>query len=177
MIKIFIIAILLSTTAYAQHPTNHGTSKIKNPIDSIHKEKVVNENATDKRKPLPLLEFMAEHQKKNMREHLEAIRDIVGGFVKKDFKVIKEASLRLGSSPQMNMMCDHMGQGAPGFTPMALQMHRNADQIVAAADKKDFGAVVLATEKTLQSCTTCHANYKQQIVSEAEWNKLTKKKD
>lgn len=157
MIQFFALFIILCSTASAQH---HGQNKDSGP---------------DLRKPLPLLEFMAEHQKKNMREHLEAIRDIVSGFAKKDFKVIKEASLNLGSSPQMNMMCDHMGKGAPGFTTMALQMHKNADQIVLAADKKDFTAVVKATEKTLHSCTSCHAVFKQQIVSETEWNKLTNK--
>ena len=130
----------------------------------------------DLRKPLPLLEFMAEHQKKNMREHLEAIRDIVSGTVKKDFVKIKDAGLRLGSSPQMNMMCDHMGQAAPGFTPMALKMHTEADKIAIAADKKDMEGVMIATERTLQSCTSCHAVYKQQVVTEEEWNKLTKKK-
>ena len=88
MVQFFALAIILCSTASAQH---HGQNKDSGP---------------DLRKPLPLLEFMAEHQKKNMREHLEAIRDIVGGFAKKDFKVIKEASLNLGSSPQMNMMCD-----------------------------------------------------------------------
>lgn len=66
----------------------------------------------------------------------------------------------------MNMIRDHMGQGAPGFTPMALQMHKNADQIVLAAEKKNFNNVVRATEKNLQSCTSCHANYKQQFFGE-----------
>lgn len=155
--------------------------QIKNPLKEIesaadHKQKAESENANDTRKALPLLGFMAEHQKKNMRAHLEAIRDIVGGYADKNFKNIKEAALRLGSSPQMNMMCDHMGQASPGFTPMALKMHSNADTIVAAAEKKDFNAVVTATEKTLQSCTSCHAAYKQQIVSDEEWNKMVNKK-
>jgi len=59
---------------------------------------------------------------------------------------------------------------------MALKMHSEADKIVIAAEKKDFNAVVLATERTLQSCTACHANYKQQIVSEEVWNKMINKK-
>ncbi|MGE3609599.1 MAG: hypothetical protein AB7I27_08435 [Bacteriovoracaceae bacterium] len=168
MTKLIATVFFFSFAANAQHTHNMGhNNQVTNPLKAIE---------ADKRKPLPLLEFMAEHQKKNMREHLEAIRDIVGGYANKDFKKIKDAGLRLGSSPQMNMMCDHMGKGAPGFTPMALQMHKNADKIVEAADKKDFNAVVLATERTLQSCTACHANYKQQIVSEEEWNKMVSKK-
>ena len=183
MIKLFLSSFLFAAIAYAQHPMQHGVhaSKIKNPIESIqetsHKEKTIEENATDKRKSLPLLDFMAEHQKKNMREHLEAIRNIVGGYVTKDFKKIKEAGLRLGTSPQMKMMCDHMGQAAPGFTPMALKMHSEADKIVTAAVKRDIHAVMIATERTLQSCTSCHAAYKQQVVTEFEWNKLIKNKE
>lgn len=157
--KWFIILISFSSWALAQ-PHSHGPG----------------DKTPDLRKPLPLLEFMAEHQKQNMREHLEAIRDLMGGFARKDFKIIKEASQRLGSSPQMNMMCNHMGQGAPGFTSMALKMHTEADKIVTAADKKDLTAAMVATERTLQSCTNCHAAYKQQIVSEQEWNKILNKK-
>jgi cytochrome c556 len=157
--KIFLVLIIVSSWANAQ-PHNHGPGN----------------RTPDLRKPLPLLEFMAEHQKQNMREHLEVIRDLMGGLAKKDFKIIKQASQRLGSSPQMNMMCNHIGQGAPGFTPMALKMHTEADKIIVAADNKDLTAVMVATERTLQSCTNCHAAYKQQIVSEQEWNKILNKK-
>jgi hypothetical protein len=157
--KIYCLLILITNWAHAQLH-HHGSSN----------------RAPDLRKPLPLLEFMAEHQKQNMREHLEAIRDLVGGFAKNDFKIIHKASLRLGSSPQMSMMCNHMGQGAPGFTPLALKMHAEADKITLAAEKKDLTGAIAATERTLQSCTNCHSAFKQQIVSEQEWNKLIKKK-
>jgi cytochrome c556 len=129
--------------------------------------------SSDTRKPLPLTAMMAEHQKQNMREHLEAIRDLTAAFVSKNFKKIEEAGRKLGTSPQMKMMCDHMGKGAPGFTEMALKMHSEADKIVFAAQKKDFNGAMVATNRTLQSCTSCHAVFKQEILSEEDWKKRT----
>ncbi|MDO9182248.1 MAG: hypothetical protein Q7U04_07555 [Bacteriovorax sp.] len=132
--------------------------------------------SSDTRKPLPLTAMMAEHQKQNMRGHLEAIRDLTEAFISKNFKQIEDAGKRLGTSPEMNMMCDHMGRGAPGFTEMALRMHSEADKITDAGQKKNLKAAMVATNRTLQHCTACHAVYKQEIISEVDWKKATESK-
>ncbi len=128
--------------------------------------------SADSRKPLKLTSMMAEHQKQNMRDHLEAVRDLTEAFIDKNYKKIEEAGKRLGTSPEMQMMCNHMGKNTPGFTEMGLKMHKEADKIILAARKKDMKAVLVATNKTLQSCTNCHSSFKQEIVSEDVWNKL-----
>jgi hypothetical protein len=129
--------------------------------------------SSDTRKPLPLTAMMAEHQKQNMRGHLEAIRDLTEAFVSKNFKQIEDAGKRLGTSPEMKMMCDHMGRGAPGFTEMALRMHSEADKITEAGQKKNLKAAMVATNRTLQSCTACHAVYKQEVLSDDDWKKAS----
>lgn len=130
----------------------------------------------DTRKPLPLTAMMAEHQKQNMRGHLEAIRDLTEAFISKNFKMIEDAGKRLGTSPEMKMMCVHMGAGAPGFTELALKMHSEADKITEAGQKKNLKAAMVATNRTLQNCTACHAIYKQEILSEEAWKKATESK-
>ena len=133
-------------------------------------------SGADTRKPLPLTEMMAEHQKANMRGHLEAIRDLLGAFAEKNFSKMAEAGKKLGTTPEMAMMCEHMGQATPGFTEFGLKMHSEADKITEAALKKNLSGVMTATHRTLQSCTACHSAFKQQIVTELDWKKLSEKK-
>jgi mono/diheme cytochrome c family protein len=73
----------------------------------------------------------------------------------------------------MGQMCAHFGAAAPGFTDKALEFHRTADTIAAAAKEQDRAAVLKALGATLQTCTGCHATFRQQIVDEATWNRLT----
>ena len=127
----------------------------------------------DTRTPVPLLPMMAEHQKQQMRSHLVAVQEIVAALAKDDFAGVEAATSKIGYSDSMAQMCMHMGAGAPGFTPTAITFHKTADTIGAAAKKKDRGAVLAALDATLNTCVGCHAAYKQQIVDEATWRKLT----
>jgi len=127
----------------------------------------------DTRIPLPLLPHMAQHQKENMREHLVAVQEVALAVVRSDFAAIEDASSKLGLSPGMERMCQHMGQGAAGFTAQALAFHRSADEIGSAARSHSTNAVMKALGATLQLCTGCHATFRQQVVDEATWTRLT----
>jgi cytochrome c556 len=131
---------------------------------------------TDNRKPVFLTEMMAEHQKANMRGHLEAIQEILGAFAEKNFAKMADSGKKLGTSAEMTNMCQHMGQATPGFTEVALKMHSEADKITEAALKKNLNGVLAATHRTLQACTACHSAFKQQIVNEVDWKKLIENK-
>lgn len=122
----------------------------------------------DARKPLPLLPMMAHHQKQSMREHLEAVQQVVAAAAGGDFGAVEAAAKRLGSSPAMGQMCQHLGVGAPGFTERALAFHRTADRITEAAAARDLHATLSALGETLAACTACHATYKQQLVTSLE---------
>lgn len=130
-------------------------------------------DALDPRRPVPLLPMMASHQKQNMREHLEAVQEITRALAAGDLTGVEKAAGRIGFSKEMGRMCDHMGAGAPGFTEQALEFHHTADRIAAAARAGDRDRVLVELAATLQTCTTCHAAWKQQIVDEATWRRLT----
>ncbi len=119
----------------------------------------------DPRRPVPLLPMMAQHQKANMREHLEAVQEVVAAAAVSDFEKVAVAAKRMGFSESMGRMCEHMGTGAPGFTEQALAFHHTADEIVSAATRQDGPAVLAALSKTLSACTSCHAAFKQQLVA------------
>jgi hypothetical protein len=118
----------------------------------------------DQRRPVPLLPMMAKHQKENMREHLQAVQEVVAAAAVDDFDTVAVAAKRMGFSETMGRMCEHMGAGAPGFTEQALAFHHTADEIAAAANSRNRPAMLLALSKTLRACTNCHATFKQQVV-------------
>ena len=127
----------------------------------------------DHRTPVPLQPMMAWHQKQNMMEHLVAIERITDGLAREDWNEVARASALIESSPQMQDMCQHMGAGAPGFTETALDFDRRADAIGVAARARDATAVLRAMSHTLQSCTGCHAAFRQEVVSAGEWQRRT----
>ncbi len=127
----------------------------------------------DTRSPVPLLPRMAAHQKESMRDHLLAVQEIAAALAVDDFPGVEKAVSRIGSSEEMGRMCSHMGRGAPGFTEQALGFHLAADRIAEAARKRDRARVLTELTATLQTCTACHAVWKQQVVDEAAWKKLT----
>jgi hypothetical protein len=133
-----------------------------------------NTSATDDtRIALPLLPRMAAHQRENMRDHLAAAQEMIAGLAAGDFAAVESSAKRIGYSEQMGQMCERMGAGAPGFNELALNFHHTADTIVPAAKARDSAATLKALSATLQTCVACHAVYRQQIVDEATWNKIT----
>jgi hypothetical protein len=129
----------------------------------------------DKRKPVPLSPMMANHQKQNMREHLEAVQGIVSSLSRDDFAGVEKAAKTMGYSEEMKQMCTHMGAGAPGFTDTAINFHKTADTIAEAARFKNRAAVLQALDATLKTCTGCHVQFRQQIVDEGSNGQHTKR--
>src|SRR5689334_20774789 len=127
----------------------------------------------DTRAAVPLLPMMANHQKQNMRDHLLAVQEIVFALSTDDFSGVERAAGRIGYTEQMGQMCAHMGAGAPGFTEQSLQFHHTADTITVAARQRDREAVMRALGSTLQTCTACHAAFRQSVVDEAAYSRLT----
>jgi hypothetical protein len=126
----------------------------------------------DQRTPLPLLPMMAHHQKQNMRDHLVAVQEIIAALSVKDFDAVRVSAGRIGYSERMGQMCEHMGSGAPGFTPLSLKFHHTADTIGEAAKNGDADGILRALGNTLAVCTSCHQTFKQHPVSQAEWSAL-----
>lgn len=117
--------------------------------------------------------MMAQHQKENMRDHLVVVQEVVLALARDDFEAVAQAAARIGYSEKMEEMCSHMGAGAPGFTEQAVGFHRTADGIAAAAREKDRAKVLVELGATLETCTACHAAWKQELVDDVRWRSLT----
>jgi len=129
--------------------------------------------ALDSRQPVPLLPHMAQHQRENMRAHLAAVQGILAAISSNDFVGAEKAAARIESSEQTQQMRSHMGLAAPDFTAMALNFHRTADGIGAAARQRDEKEVIKAVSATVSACVKCHETYRQQVVDDETWSRLS----
>ena len=169
-ITIFILSCLVPMQVWSQNSAhNYNMSLLKNgKIPS-------QDTSSDNRKPVKMTAAMGEHQLRNMRDHLEAVAAIVKAMTTKDFKRMEIESIRLGSSPEMKTMCNKMGKATPGFTDMGLALHSTADKLVHAAKKKDYNLFVKELGATLQTCTSCHSSFKQEIVTQEVFHEFMMK--
>ena len=131
------------------------------------------DDTIQERRPLPLLQMMADHQKQMMRDHLGAVQEIVTALSLDDFDAVQQAVVRLGYSDEVGRVCNHMGAASPAFTRQALAFHHTADGIAAAARERSRGRILAELSTTLKACTACHAQWKQEIVDEPTWDRLT----
>jgi hypothetical protein len=130
------------------------------------------DDTIQERRPLPLLQMMADHQKQMMRDHLGAVQEIVTALSQDDFDAVQKAAARLGYSDEVGKVCNRFGAAAPAFARQALEFHHTADGIAAAARERSRGRVLGELSATLQACRACHAQWQQQIVDDRTWNRL-----
>ncbi len=167
---LFILSIGLSGCATNAAPAPAPSSATITPAGPSAYDEL---NQLDPRKPVPLLPMMAWHQKQNMQDHLVVIQQITSALATEDWPDVAKASARIESTPQELQMCRHMGAGAEGFTELALSFHEQANAIGKAAHQRKTAAVLSAVSDTLKICTTCHATYRQDVMSAANWRTAT----
>jgi len=84
----------------------------------------------DERRPVPLLPMMAAHQKENMRQHLQAVQEVVAAVAVGNFEKSAAAARRMGffgdDGPNV---CAH-GSGRTGFhrASSRLSSHRRRNR-------------------------------------------------
>jgi hypothetical protein len=103
---------------------------------------------------------MKQHQLSNMREHVEAIKSIVGLMAEQKFgEASKVAHAKLGLTPAMQAMCGMFGN--EDFMKLGLAFHRSGDELGDVLQTKDMSASLHALNKTMQYCVECHAKFRQ----------------
>lgn len=114
----------------------------------------------DMRTSLGLSAEMKQHQLSNMREHLEAVRSIIGLMSENKFgDASKIAHGKLGLTPEMQKMCSMFGDEK--FAELGFAFHKSGDDLGDALQTKDVDASLRALGKTMQYCVACHAAYRQ----------------
>ncbi|MFK5958925.1 MAG: cytochrome c, partial [Lutibacter sp.] len=70
-------------------------------------------------------------------------------------------SSKLGLTDDMKMMCSSFNNQK--FEQLGLGFHNNADEMAKIFMTKDKNKSLEALSKTMKSCVSCHASFKQQI--------------
>ena len=114
----------------------------------------------DTRIPLGVTGEMKQHQLANMREHVDAIRSIVGLMSESKFDdASRIAHDKLGLTPQMQAMCGMFNNEQ--FEKLGLAFHKSGDELGDTLKTKDVTASLRALNRTMQYCVECHASYRQ----------------
>jgi hypothetical protein len=117
-------------------------------------------NAMDKRTSLNLPPAMKQHQLTNMREHVAAIKTIVGLMTENKFDEASAiAHAKLGLTPEMLAMCDMFDNEQ--FRTLGRAFHESGDDLGDALQTRDVNASLQALNKTMQFCVDCHAAFRQ----------------
>ncbi len=144
----FLIGIVSISTGFAADEKMHETN---------HHHKM---NMKDMRTSMKLSEKMKQHQLSNMREHVEAIKNIVGLMAEKKFEDASNiAHTKLGLTPGMQAMCDRFDN--EHFRELGRAFHESGDDLGDALQTKNVNASLHALNKTMQYCVECHAAYRQ----------------
>ena len=100
--------------------------------------------------------------KLTMREHLEAIRDIVAALGRQDFEnAAIIAQDELGFSKHHEAMKREAGATFPSkYHELAMAHHQAAEDLAKAIPSKNLKTILPKLEKTIGACVSCHQAYK-----------------
>ncbi len=114
----------------------------------------------DARTSLGLPAPMRAMQKKMMREHLQAINDIVALIAAGNFDTASGiAHKKLGLTPEMKKMCDMFAND--DFRRLGLAFHKSADELGEVLKTGDTKKSLNALHTVMNSCVQCHATFRQ----------------
>jgi len=137
-----------------EHGMEHGMMSGMHMHPSEMSEK--NDTRTSLNLPAP----MRLMQKQMMREHLQAVTDIVALITEGKFDAASEiAHSKLGLTPEMKKMCNMFGNN--DFRRIGLTFHKHADELGDVLKTKNLNKSLRALHATMNSCVQCHASFRQ----------------
>jgi hypothetical protein len=148
------LVVLLSLTAVGQAQHEHEHSMIK--------ERASTDSRQDERVALDLSLEAATGMKLTMREHLEAIRDIVASLGRQGFEqAAKVAHEDLGFPKHHQAMQREAGATfPPKYHELAMAHHQEAENLAKVLPSKNLKTILPQFERTIGACVSCHRAYK-----------------
>ncbi|MBK9306995.1 MAG: hypothetical protein IPM58_07890 [Nitrospira sp.] len=129
--------------------------------EAQHEHVMINDGASvdsqrDERVTLDLSEQASVGMKLTMREHLEAIRDIVAALGRQDFeRAAKVAHDELGFSKHHEAMKREAGATFPSkYHELAMAHHQAAEDLAKVIPSKDLKAILPQLERTIEACVS-----------------------
>ena len=142
----------LAVVVEAQHQQGHPMAKEGSPV----------EHQQDERVALGLSQEAEGGMKLTMREHLEAIRDIIAALGRQEFEqAAKVAHEELGF-PKHHQAMQREGGATfpPKYHELAMAHHQEAENLAKVLPSKDLKTILPQLERTIGACVPCHRAYK-----------------
>jgi len=155
------ILILLAATAVLATPVMaHKMNMSMDMQGMMHSGMHSMEGGSDKRTSLGLAPAMKQQQLAMMRDHLQAVHDIVGLLAEEKFdRAASIAHNKLGLTPEMKKMCNMFSNAK--FRQVGLASHQSADELGDVLKQGDLQQSLHALHKTMNACLQCHATFRQ----------------
>ncbi len=148
------LAAWLSVAAVgeARHQHDHSMAKDGTSVESQRDERVA----------LAIGSAAEAGLKLTMREHLEAIRDIVAALGRQDFQqAVKVTRDELGFPKHHQAMKREAGATFPSkYHELAMGHHQAAEDLAKVIPSKDFKAILPQLERTIGACVSCHQAFR-----------------
>jgi hypothetical protein len=160
MNRIIVVSVALGLTgllslavaAWAQHQHDHAVPADECPVGSHRGE----------RQALGLGPSAEAGLKLTMREHLEALRDIVASLGRQDFEQAAKISHDELGFPKHHQAMEREAGATfpPKYHELAMAHHQEAEDLAKALPSKDLKTILPKLEKTIGACVACHRAYK-----------------
>lgn len=148
------LAMLLGLAAVteAQHEHGHPMIKEGTPTGSRQDERVL----------LRLSQEAEAGMKLTMREHLEAIRDIVAALGQQDFERATQVAHDELGFPKHHQAMQREGRATfpSKYHELAMAHHQEAEDLAKVIPSKDLKTILPQLERTIGACISCHQAYK-----------------
>ena len=97
-----------------------------------------------------------------MREHLEAIQEIVGALAQGDFSKAEDITrTQLGFAKHREAMQRQQPEAfPPTYHDLAMAHHEAAEELAHVIPSQDFKQILLKLDRTLETCVACHRAFK-----------------
>jgi hypothetical protein len=101
--------------------------------------------------------------KETMREHLEALQEIVGTIAQGDYKKAAQITReKLGFEKHHQVMQREKGTTYPSkYQELAMAHHREAEELANSISTGEAHTIFQHLDRTIQSCVACHRAYKE----------------
>ncbi len=116
----------------------------------------------DKREFVHLPDRMQQHMMRNMRDHLQAIDEILSSLASDDLETAAQiAEQRLGMSSLESHSAAHMAKYMPqGMREAGNRMHSAASRFALKVEEGDLLFVYGTLADITSACVACHAAYR-----------------
>jgi hypothetical protein len=142
----------LAVAVETQHEHGHPMAKEGAPAEPHQDERVA----------LGLAPRAENGLKLTMREHLEAIRDIVAALSRQEFDAAAKVAHEELGFPKHHQAMQREGGATfpPKYHELAMAHHQEAEDLAKVLPSKDLKTILPQLEQTIGACVSCHRAYK-----------------